>query len=300
MPYQNSNLVLLEKQSNNLLLQYEHEITHNPCCKFKFLYNFNTQIKKVVSNDLNAVDRIINQYNFNILKTIHSKFFIYSMFQTCQTHKPLTSSLTLSLLVIYMLLINKHIPYCNNRKLLIAFGNLRSNHLLKLYGTPVNACKHLAGNLSKELLSQSFHCDDNYMYIRLYMKYRTILAQSVKRIATQYMQLKKENLTKPTIDSYLHTIINSISLYGIVKVSNSCKSIENNLNKLVDIDSDLLEQSVYEVLVINGINPSKQKIINNINKLKATKEVAKQIGLPDTSFALYCLCVTYYEILKEH
>jgi len=296
-----NNLKLLETESRKLLSNFEYKLTSDPCCRFKFLYEFNVFVKKQVGNDLDIVDEIISKYNFNILRTLHTKFFIYIMYRSCQDKVDLHYSISLALLVIYMVLINKQIPYCNNKVFVNALGNLRSNHLLKQYGSPVNACRHLANNISNEikLASKNMSCSDNYMYIKLYMKYRTILSQSVKRIATSYINTKKKETRKISVDSYVQTILNHISLYGVIKTTEGCNVIKNNLKKLIDVDNDLLEQSIYEVLVINGLHPTKQKIINNVHKLKSSKEILQKIGLPVTSFNLYCLCVTYYKILED-
>ncbi len=278
-------------------LKNELEPTMDTICPSKKIAQI---IKSTLGHlDLSDVDKDLNKkikYSLKLLKTPHGKFSVKAIYSICTNKygEKLQEDVYYILgLIFYNALLNKYIPYCNDLLLSKARQEIRSSNLFKKYDDLKVAVKHFSVAVSLRQKS----CDILEIVTRIY-ELRHRIAQSLKSLTAMYYYLYKNQSKYETTnyDQLVDAVVRKIAYYGIVHIPDQCTDYKDEfIQKLPEVDDDLLRASIYEIFSKIGISASRQKIVASLKTLNYAKEVLIEIGLNSGDIkALYCYVQTIY------
>ncbi len=256
--------------------------------------------------DKERIKKLSSEYFINskykLLTTLHLQLISVEMYNAAKRNESILPYLYLLSLIYYNLILNRYIRYCDNNILSQSINAVKGTNLLKKYGV-LKALEHISKSV-EDLYSNFYNeFDDNHQILELMVySLRTRVVQSLKSIVAKYYELKEKSKEVTSNNNLINTYINEakyqILMLGNVPINITCKNYTNYLEKLKDVDEEILTKVLKEIFETLGIEPTQQKIIGLIDNLKEVDILNKYLHGP--SGMKYCLIKTLIDIAMRN
>ena len=297
----------LIKDLSNLIDKYESLLNIDPCGKNRILQDIEKLSSKYLTK--NELDEFIGKFlsvQTKITSTKHTKFLLYLLYTSCKFKINITRIIYFLSIVYYTTLIRKYIKFCDKDIFQLAISLLRSNHLFKKFnGDIIQSLQYLSSEITKKYSQKLENTECSYLVILpLIFELRTRIAQSLKRLATKYYEIKRNpekfNRTQ-NIETIVDTIYHMIMFYGYIPKISKCTELYNKFTKITYLDENLVKASITEIieLLYSVDNITVQKLSANLNKLKFSKTVLQQLNIVVTNRNLLCYLYTIIKIWRQ-